>query len=224
MTTQENQASDSELLQRVADRYRQRGYDVLVEPSGEQRPDFLGRFRPDMIARRGDESVVVELKRKRPGQPDPELRKLASEIARHPEWRLDLVLSDEIDRQGSMDLLRTLSAKELAGQLEEGLHLCRSGHVVGGILLIWASFEGIARLAAGREGLDVSPTEAPLALVRGLVSEGIMEDPDYEVVKVALERRNGIAHGFAASPEDRETFERLGEIARRLLTASEISG
>jgi uncharacterized protein YutE (UPF0331/DUF86 family) len=49
-------------LQEIAAEYEARGYDVLVEPRPEQLPEFLAGFRPDLVARGPNESVVVEVK------------------------------------------------------------------------------------------------------------------------------------------------------------------
>ena len=37
----------------VAEEYRDRGYDVILEPLTQQLPDFLAGYTPDMIARGG---------------------------------------------------------------------------------------------------------------------------------------------------------------------------
>ena len=49
-------------LQEIAAEYESRGYDVLVEPSPEELPEFLTGFHPDLVARGPNESVVVEVK------------------------------------------------------------------------------------------------------------------------------------------------------------------
>ena len=218
MTAEGHMGTEGDLLSQVAERYRRQGYDVLVEPLVEQRPDFLSTFHPDLIARRGEEYVVVEVKMGEPGRSEPPLRQLAAEVARHPGWRLDLVFAQKTGGELSFESLVTPLEEELVAQLSEGLQLCRTGHLAAGVLLIWASFEGAARLVSGRERLDVSPTAPPLALIRALVSDGLIDDAGYEVIKLALQRRNAIAHGFTSAPDDLETYERLHGITRRLLS------
>ena len=218
MTVESHMATERDLLSRVAERYRRQGYEVLVEPVGDQRPDFLSTFHPGLIARRGEESVVVEVKIGEPGRSEPSLRKLAAEVARHPGWRLDVVFGQRTEGELSFESVVTLLGEDLVAQLSEGLQLCRTDHLAAGALLIWASLEGVARLVAGREGVDVSPTAPPLALVRALVSDGLIDDADYETIRLAFQRRNGIAHGFTTAPDDRETFEQLHRIAQRLLS------
>ncbi len=58
LTAREN---ESLRVQKVGQVYRNKGYDVLIEPQGDQLPDFLQTFRPDLIAHKGDEHIVVEV-------------------------------------------------------------------------------------------------------------------------------------------------------------------
>ena len=44
----------------VAREYQTKGYEVIVEPKSTQLPQALARFRPDVVARKADEVVVVE--------------------------------------------------------------------------------------------------------------------------------------------------------------------
>lgn len=217
MTMETHTTAERDLVDRVAERYRRQGYDVLIEPVGEQRPAFLSEFRPDLIARRGEESVVVEVKWGERAGSEPAVRKLATEVARHPGWRLDLVLGQESKGVITFESLMMPLARDLEAQLDEGIELCRNDHLAAGALLIWAAFEGAARLVAAREELGTTPVTAPLALIRSLVSSGLIDDGEYETIKAAYRRRNGIAHGFASAPEDGEIFERLSKVALRLL-------
>ena len=60
MTAERGREVERLRMKEVAERYRSRGYDVLVEPSLEL-PDGM-RFRPDILARRGDETIVIEVR------------------------------------------------------------------------------------------------------------------------------------------------------------------
>src|SRR5215813_7473808 len=46
----------------LAEEYRSRGYEVIEEPSPAQLPDFLSGYCPDLLVRKGDEAIVVEVK------------------------------------------------------------------------------------------------------------------------------------------------------------------
>ncbi len=48
--------------QAVAREYRKKGYEVILEPGPSALPLFLAGFRPDLLARNENETVVIEIK------------------------------------------------------------------------------------------------------------------------------------------------------------------
>ena len=52
-------------LERVAEPYRDEGYEVIVRPRGDQVPSFAAGLELDLIATRGTEGVIVVIKRNR---------------------------------------------------------------------------------------------------------------------------------------------------------------
>ncbi len=50
-------------LDRVAAEYRDEGYEVIVRTQVDQVPAFAAGFRPDPIATRGNERVLIAIKR-----------------------------------------------------------------------------------------------------------------------------------------------------------------
>ena len=86
-------AMEQETLERVAQRYRDEGYQVVVRPAAEQIPPFIADFEPDLIAIRGNESVIVEIKVNRMDlSSDHQISHLAEIVNSRPGWRLDLVV------------------------------------------------------------------------------------------------------------------------------------
>lgn len=56
-----SQSKHDRTVKRVADSYEKRGYDVSADIKGYQRPKTIGGFRPDVVAKRGRERVIVEV-------------------------------------------------------------------------------------------------------------------------------------------------------------------
>lgn len=52
----------SDAVQAVSAEYRARGYDVEVEPGAAAVPEFLLGFKPDLVARRPGDNVIIEIK------------------------------------------------------------------------------------------------------------------------------------------------------------------
>src|SRR3954454_5486109 len=86
-------AAASGTLERIAQRYPDQGYDVVVQPAEHQVPERIRGFEPDLIATRGNEGVVVGVKEDRGDvASDSRLAHLAEILNAWPGWRLDLVV------------------------------------------------------------------------------------------------------------------------------------
>ena len=84
-------------------------------------------------------------------------------------------------------------------------------------LLLWSIIE-----AAGRHRLSplkIPPTRriSSSALIKMLLTEGIIEDDDYSILRRGLAVRNAVAHGFLNQPVDAALFVELRKRARTLL-------
>ncbi len=216
MNVQSKDFSERTLLEKTAERYRAKGYKVAIEPAAKERPDFLSDFLPDLIATKGDEGVVVELKTPYPRDADARMSEIAGRVRQQPGWRFDLVIGGSAEAaKGDLP-----SARVLRSRLKEAAELLEARHVVAGALLLWATFEGAARRAAMEEGIEIDTSAAGRILLRELVAKGLLEDEDYETSGLALERRNGLAHGYSPAAGDARLFLKLRPIAENLLRSS----
>src|SRR4051812_26455967 len=77
-------------LQRVAEQYTREGYLVVTHPDTDHLPGFAVAFAPQLIARRGDENVIVAVKRDRADlESDPDVPVQAGITNGQPGWRYD---------------------------------------------------------------------------------------------------------------------------------------
>jgi uncharacterized protein YutE (UPF0331/DUF86 family) len=84
-------------------------------------------------------------------------------------------------------------------------------------LLLWSIIEAAARHRLS--SLKIPPTRriSSSALLKMLLTEGIIEEDQYAVLRRGLAVRNAIAHGFLNQPVDAALFEELRQVARGLL-------
>jgi len=86
-----SQSREAQVIAKVADEYRRRGYEVDVMPSGPRLPEFLAGFQPDLIARSSFESVVVEVQVGTRTSVVERLREVAERVNAEPGWRFSLI-------------------------------------------------------------------------------------------------------------------------------------
>ena len=84
-------------------------------------------------------------------------------------------------------------------------------------LLLWSIIEAAIRHRLSP--LKIPPTRriSSSALIKMLLTEGIVEDEDYAVLRRGLAVRNAVAHGFLNQSVDANLFEELRDRAKALL-------
>lgn len=210
--------SESEMLSKVVDDLTRKGYEVVREPGFHDLPDFLRGYRPDLIAHRGDEHLVVEIKRRRRAIQASHWRALAEEIARHSGWQFQLVLA-EVPGVSEIAMPPPPSLEEVRKQLASTRRLYQTGQHAAALLLLWSLLEAATyhRLSE----LDESPNrpKTPIALLKDLVSFGFMRQGEYDKLAPVVELRNATAHGHSNMRLARTTFDKLFRLVERLASS-----
>src|SRR5438093_290169 len=116
--------SEEGRLRKVAREYEHEGYEVVLHPDPSSLPDFLADFGIDLLAKNGEESVVVEVKSPSTLRASRDLPRLAEVIGHTPGWRLDLAVMKDTRRGEEGDLL---SRPEIADRLAQVLTLLNHG-------------------------------------------------------------------------------------------------
>jgi Holliday junction resolvase len=84
--TEKREKVERERLLQLAESYKSKGYEVILNPSAEDLPDFLDAYHPDMVVHCGNENVVVQVKsRFSLANSSSYLRDLANVIEQHPD-------------------------------------------------------------------------------------------------------------------------------------------
>lgn len=168
--------------QQTIERLRADGWKVTAEPTPEQLPESLSQFRPDLLAQRGDEHALIQIRSRR-NPPDLDMVTLAEKVAGLRGWRLDLVYLPE-NRP-------VASREQLLSWLRESVQLAESNPEAA-LLLAWSAAEGVMHRLAEPLGID---TDKPGALLAALVSLGLIFDEEHDHLRRGFEARNAVAHG-----------------------------
>ncbi|WP_088894294.1 hypothetical protein [Leptolyngbya ohadii] len=214
---------ERERLLQLAEEYRDKGYEVSFHPNPEDLPDFLRNYRPDMIVRRGDEAVIIEVKSRRSLNSSSRqyLQNLAQSVEQHPGWRFELVMTNPEDAVYSPKAESSLQQPEIETRLQVARQLATQ-HPEAAILYSWSLVEATLRLVAEREGMSLQRLDS-LYLVKQLVIEGAISRPEYQLLMDALSLRNAIAHGFKATQITQESVYQLIDSAEHLLKTLQVS-
>jgi hypothetical protein len=201
-------------LASVVSEYEKRGYEVKLQPAAGDMPDFLVGFEPDLIATGNGESVVVEVKAGKELENGQAIIALEAALRDRPGWRFELIIDGS-----ESEHRRSLGAPQIGTSLEEADELQQSGHVVAALLLLWSATEGILRLLAARENVDLESL-APGYVTKRLYTLGLLGREQYRILDEAVRLRNQAAHGFQVSVT-RQDLAKVATVARELLSELE---
>lgn len=202
-------------VEQIAQEYRDKGYDVLIEPEAPQLPGSLAGFRPDLIVRKGDEVVVIEVK-PRASLGDPQLHALAQAVRQQPGWRFELVL---IRPEPGPPGTKEWDAEDVEHKLRQVETLLRSGHREAALLLAWSAAEATLRLLADKERLSLEREDAPY-LLKLLATKAVITREQHDLLLQVLELRNAVAHGLKPPELDPAKIDNLCSTISGLLEQS----
>ncbi len=210
MSIRSTAARERRLAEGHARRLVAEGYDVVIEPGSHHLPPELAALRPDILARRGGENRIVEIKLRGAAGSAEQAAALARAVEALPGWTFELVV-------GEAEAPPPWSAETIAARLAEAEALDRTGHRDAALILIVAAAEAAARrLAAGER--TVVQAWMPEALFRQLVHEGLIDRGDLDILEDGRRARNALVHGL--SPDVTPEPPRLAEVVERMLKES----
>ena len=202
-------------LEKLAKRYADEGYEVLLERDAQQAlPEDLRHFVPDMVLLRGDEKIIVELIQQ--GVSHDQLKSLAEKVQQHPNWRLDVQLVK------SPETLIEVVPDDIRIALEKAERLFSSDDELAAFLVLWSAFEAGARAALSPDkDMVFDAAGAPSSLIKQLVFEGIIEDQDHDRLMELEKVRHMAVHGGLTVPVDHADFDFLMKITMDLIAPFE---
>lgn len=193
------------LLDRLADEYHRRGYEVTLEPQARDLPDSLRRLRPELLASLGDDHVAVIVKKDRRSSA---LRTVPDmEALRAEGWRLELNFAD--------DPVPPIAASDaVAARLREAEQLADDRHNEAALLVVWAAVEealrGLAsRFAPGETGRRTLPPDSAHSM--GLLSEG-----QHRLLNSLRKLRNQVANNIMSISVPESTLRDTVNLIERM--------
>jgi REase_AHJR-like/Protein of unknown function DUF86 len=203
----------------LAEEYRSRGYEVIEEPSAAQLPDFLSGYRPDLLVRKGDEAIVVEVKSRSSLAKDAQIRDLAQLLQTKPHWNFELVMVGEGERISAPEGARPFARDDILRGLEAAEKLLESGFSEAALLLAWSTAEATVRLLIEAEGIVLDQLTPPYILKQAVMN-GVIAREEYNFLTKVIKYRNALVHGFKTIDFDPALVSELISRTKRLLQST----
>jgi len=207
MTPHSPLIAEYRVLERVAAEYEAQGYTVEVQPSPRNLPEPLRGLEIDLLMRRDDETVVLEV-----GVPDQRHR--SQDWERLQAGAQALGWQVVLRNMTRADIAVPLDEMEIAERLGDAERLLAVQAGESALLIAWAATEAVLERLAELEELEPTIQESR-GVVRGLHSLGTLSDGEFALLERLADLQSVAAHG--RKPLKPATSEEIGgliELAR----------
>lgn len=188
--------SEQEFLADLAAEFRDDGFD-RVDPA-LLRNELPAGYTPDLVMRRGQEVVVIELKSQHEHRSLEQMRSLKQVIEVKPNWKFKLyVIPESRVKEQPQDNLQDI------GQLiKRAKQLNRSGEFEAAAVVLWMAIEVSLRSLLTERQSRPNPGVSGMSMARSLTDFGEIGEDELRLIENAWEMRNRAVHGFRLSPRE----------------------
>jgi uncharacterized protein YutE (UPF0331/DUF86 family) len=189
-------SAEAIVFEKLVPELRSEGYDVFLNPGKELVPNFLGSYRPDLIALRDDKNLVVEVKARSSSSDPTDLDALAKLFEGQSGWELRVFWINPNQDRNDPELQ---SDEDISARLEEIARMRAAGFNDSAMLLCWATFEAVGRRLMQEQ---FSRPQTPGRLVQVLASEGYVTPDEADFLRRSASLRNRLIHGELSTHVD----------------------
>lgn len=191
-------------IREIVKDYQSKGYTVIVNPKQSELPSFIKGFQPDIIAKREDENVLIEVKTKTDRADLRQFESLAAELQKKKNWRFEVVFTNPKSKPLALDNQRTLNDQSVNRRIAEINKLINYDSFEAAFLLSWATIEAVLRQKLTNEK-SATIEKQTLSVIRTMFSLGLLNQRDYKLLQEINQKRNHLIHGFN-QPIDKKTI------------------
>jgi hypothetical protein len=211
---------EQDILNRLRARYEAEGYEVRKSDSAIASGDL--EFAPDAVARRGEEIVLLAVKRAGGGPAETKrLERLAALADGTAQMAFHLEIAAPQGPAASIEMAAP-SVPETRAALGLARRLAADGEHLAALLLAWPTLEAAARRAARLTAdLETDPLVPgdflePESLAAALVSEGLIGESEHHWIADLAARAEAAHHGALGCPVPADRLNRLLDLIDRL--------
>ncbi len=211
-------SQEIDFLTEVVERYEGEGYQVVRDPPSSKLPKELRGFQPDLLAMKGNERVVVEIKKSSGALELNELGKLKRSVDGIPGWRLDVVWLGDMGGS-ALKPRQPLSNAEIKARIEDiPAGKSRQAQELE-LMALWAYLEAAIRNRLAAVGEKETSPVPPSSLVRKAISFGLVPQGDLDFLDSLARTRNQVAHGFKVRKQLPSALRRLRKSILNIVAA-----
>jgi hypothetical protein len=208
-------------LNKVADRYRNLGFKVILHPTADDLPTFAKDFKVQILATKDDASVLAVAK----GSPselqaDSEVARYTEVTQKQPGWRLDVfVLGPDTAAMPERREAQEPADDDIRRAISDAERMLKEGFASQAVIAAWAVLEAAMRRRLVAAGGKADYGTSPRTMLNELFSVGVFSNSVLRELEGLFQLRNIIVHGFAVPAFRPSSVEFLLRTAGQLLEA-----
>jgi hypothetical protein len=204
-------------VSKIAEKYRQAGYTVLVDPEPEDIPFDLGTYHPNLIVKKNEaEGYIIEFNGSGRQTSIDRLKEIAEIVSENTGWRFLLMTEEDALLKDKSNEVNLLSWQQIFTRKTQGERLISSGENEGAFLSLWGTLEALLRRRAEEVSIPIERFP-PVSLIKHMYSQGELSIEEYDRAMLLLSVRNRLIHGFEA-PEVNESVSELLALVNELIS------
>jgi hypothetical protein len=207
----------------IAKQYEERGYVVTLGPPPSRIPFPLGDHIPDILATKGSENILIEVKAPGARTDSDSYFRLDQQAQQHPGWQFMLVtVSDDELQQSASSFTSDVSVESIREILRNLDGLVDDAKMSGLVLPgLWMAYVFALRILALEEHVETDGY-TDLSLINRAYSEGIVSIEEYETARRLMTLRNQAVHSLkpTATPADCKLLRQMADTLLDRLPAS----
>ncbi|UBF26077.1 hypothetical protein K9N68_31855 [Kovacikia minuta CCNUW1] len=177
----------------VAQALEEKGYSVVIEPSPSTIPFELPNYQPDLLATRGDEHLIIEVKSRDFARPLERYKEISEIVSRQKNWRFMLsTIEDRYQDEGTV-LTTDIDTKSLAKFISKLELILDTENYDLALPYLWTAYISGMRILGQRQGVPIDAA-SDKSVLNYMYSLGEISNEEYSNSLQYLKLRNEIVH------------------------------
>jgi hypothetical protein len=178
----------------VAKRFEDKGYAVTLEPEPSMIPFDLAGYRPDLLAEKEHDNVIVEVKRRSSKVNADLFMRIAQRARAHGGWSFQLVTVSDEEMEDEASQIALLSAGQISSVLARLDELMVQPSMASFALpLLWSAYVGALETLL-RQSPEKTRYRGDLSVLNRAYTLGMISIENLTEARRLLQLRNQVVH------------------------------
>ena len=189
-------ATEQEFAKQLADEFLSEGY-LLLDPTEVHRELPTG-YRPDLLLRKGNDFLVVEIKSQEEHRNLEQIRLIKQFIETKPNWQFKLYV---LPRSHNDPILED-NIEDMGKLISRAKQLNRNREFEAASVILWIAIEVALRTLLTQHQSRPNLGVSGMSMARSLLSFGELGEDEVRLIERGWKVRNQSVHGFRLTPRE----------------------